>query len=73
MYDAGAESVTLQLAELVGNSATSRAGAAGGGGGRLVLAGAGVALGGEGGAGGGYVALCRDERYRPRLGAGEYA
>ncbi|GBP72053.1 Netrin receptor UNC5B [Eumeta japonica] len=76
MYDAANESVTLQLAELVSNSPTSQSVSVSAGGARLALPAAGVALSvPEGALGRGrreqmYVAVVRDDRYRPRLGKG---
>lgn len=76
MYDAANESVTLQLAELVSNSPTSQSLSVSSGGARLALPAAGVALSvAEGALSRGrreqiYVAVVKDDRYRPRLGKG---
>lgn len=77
MYDAANESVTLQLAELVSNSPTSQSLSVSSGGARLALPAAGVALSvAEGALARGrreqiYVAVVKDDRYRPRLGKGK--
>ncbi|XP_072940958.1 netrin receptor UNC5B-like isoform X2 [Epargyreus clarus] len=76
MYDAANESVTLQLAELVSNSPTSQSLSVSSAGSRLALPAAGVALSiPEGSLSRGrreqmYVAVVKDDRYRPRLGKG---
>ncbi|KAJ0179671.1 hypothetical protein K1T71_004262 [Dendrolimus kikuchii] len=76
MYDAANESVTLQLAELVSNSPTSQSLSVSGAGARLALPAAGVALSiPEAALSRGrreqiYVAVVKDDRYRPRLGKG---
>lgn len=76
MYDAANESVTLQLAELVSNSPTSQSVSVTSAGMRLSLAAAGVALTvPEGALSRGrreqmYMAVVKDDRYRPRLGKG---
>lgn len=77
MYDAANESVTLQLAELVSNSPTSQSLSVSSGGARLALPASGVALSvPEGALSRGrreqiYVAVVKDDRYRPRLGKGK--
>ncbi|XP_026328375.1 netrin receptor UNC5C-like isoform X2 [Hyposmocoma kahamanoa] len=76
MYDAANESVTLQLAELVSNSPTSQSLSVSSAGARLALPAAGVALNVpetalcRGRREQIYVAVVRDDRYRPRLGKG---
>ncbi|XP_004924806.1 netrin receptor UNC5C isoform X2 [Bombyx mori] len=76
MYDAANESVTLQLAEFVSNSPTSQSMSVSSAGARLALPAAGVALSvPEGALARGrreqiYVAVVKDDRYRPRLGKG---
>ncbi|XP_063378889.1 netrin receptor UNC5C-like isoform X1 [Cydia fagiglandana] len=76
MYDAANESVTLQLAELVSNSPTSQSLSVSSSGSRLALPAAGVALSvpenalSRGRREQMYVAVVRDDRYRPRLGKG---
>lgn len=76
MYDAANESVTLQLAELVSNSPTSQSLSVSSAGARLALPAAGVALSiPEAALSRGrreqiYVAVVKDDRYRPRLGKG---
>ncbi|XP_037978531.2 netrin receptor UNC5B isoform X3 [Plutella xylostella] len=76
MYDAANESVTLQLAELVSNSPTSQSMAVSMAGTRLALPAAGVALSvpenalARGRREQMYVAVVKDDRYRPRLGKG---
>lgn len=78
MYDAANESVTLQLAELVSNSPTSQSLSVSSAGARLALPAAGVALSiPEAALSRGrreqiYVAVVKDDRYRPRLGKGWY-
>lgn len=77
MYDAANESVTLQLAELVSNSPTSQSLSVSSAGARLALPAAGVALNVpetalcRGRREQIYVAVVKDDRYRPRLGKGE--
>ncbi|XP_073951787.1 netrin receptor UNC5C-like isoform X1 [Choristoneura fumiferana] len=76
MYDAANESVTLQLAELVSNSPTSQSLSVSSSGSRLALPAAGVALSvpesalSRGRREQMYVAVVKDDRYRPRLGKG---
>ncbi|XP_026751086.2 netrin receptor UNC5C-like isoform X2 [Galleria mellonella] len=76
MYDAANESVTLQLAELVSNSPTSQSLSVSNVGARLALPAAGVALSvpesalSRGRREQMYVAVVKDDRYRPRLGKG---
>lgn len=76
MYDAANESVTLQLAELVSNSPTSQSLSVSSSGARLALPAAGVALSipeaalSRGRREQMYVAVVKDDRYRPRLGKG---
>ncbi|XP_063821134.1 netrin receptor UNC5B-like isoform X1 [Ostrinia nubilalis] len=76
MYDAANESVTLQLAELVSNSPTSQSLSVASAGARLALPAAGVALSipeaalSRGRREQMYVAVVKDDRYRPRLGKG---